>query len=173
MDILDKPKDLHNAHFRLTLRHPIYVHSKMMIVDDAYIIVGSANINQRALAGSRDTEIAVGSWQPAYTYDHANGDIHIFRLSLFTEHFRYYDPIFQFPSQLQCVRKVKEMATFNWEMYVGPVGSKTPGHIVVYPLKVDQDGSLHNLPGFKSFPGFGPHAKIMGSHRYDMDRMST
>lgn len=30
----------------LFLRFPIYVHSKMMIVDDVYIIVGSANINQ-------------------------------------------------------------------------------------------------------------------------------
>jgi hypothetical protein len=37
--------------FRKTLRFPIYVHSKMMIVDDAYIIVGSANINQRSMAG--------------------------------------------------------------------------------------------------------------------------
>jgi phosphatidylserine/phosphatidylglycerophosphate/cardiolipin synthase-like enzyme len=32
--------------FRESLRFPIYVHSKMMIVDDVYIIVGSANINQ-------------------------------------------------------------------------------------------------------------------------------
>ena len=32
---------------RQSLRHPIYVHSKLCIVDDNYIIVGSANINQR------------------------------------------------------------------------------------------------------------------------------
>ena len=44
----------------------IYVHSKMMIVDDAYIIVGSANINERSMAGTRDTEIAVGCWQPSF-----------------------------------------------------------------------------------------------------------
>lgn len=31
---------------RRTRRGPIYVHSKMMIVDDVYIILGSANINQ-------------------------------------------------------------------------------------------------------------------------------
>lgn len=48
-------------------RGPIYVHSKMMIVDDEYIIVGSANINQRSLAGTRDTEIAIGAYQPAHT----------------------------------------------------------------------------------------------------------
>ena len=37
----------------------------MMIVDDEYIIVGSANINQRSMAGARDTEIAFGGFQPA------------------------------------------------------------------------------------------------------------
>lgn len=37
----------------------IYVHNKMMIVDDRYAILGSANINDRSLLGSRDTELAV------------------------------------------------------------------------------------------------------------------
>lgn len=39
-----------------------------MIVDDEYVIVGSANINQRSMAGSRDTEIAMGAYQPSYTW---------------------------------------------------------------------------------------------------------
>ena len=39
----------------------IYVHSKMMIVDDEFILIGSANINDRSLRGNRDTEIAVVS----------------------------------------------------------------------------------------------------------------
>jgi phospholipase D1/2 len=36
----------------------IYVHSKLMIVDDAVAIIGSANINDRSLNGNGDTEIA-------------------------------------------------------------------------------------------------------------------
>lgn len=36
----------------------IYVHSKLMIVDDKYVICGSANINDRSLIGKRDSEIA-------------------------------------------------------------------------------------------------------------------
>ncbi|KAL6215107.1 hypothetical protein ACLB2K_014538 [Fragaria x ananassa] len=44
-------------------RFMIYVHSKMMIVDDEYIIIGSANINQRSMDGSRDSEIAMGAFQ--------------------------------------------------------------------------------------------------------------
>lgn len=38
----------------------IYVHSKFMVVDDEYAIVGSANINERSMSGERDSEIAVG-----------------------------------------------------------------------------------------------------------------
>ena len=52
---------------RQTLRHPVYVHCKMSIFDDEYIIVGSANVNQRSLGGNRDTEIAVGGYQPDHT----------------------------------------------------------------------------------------------------------
>jgi phospholipase D1/2 len=51
-------------------RFMIYAHSKGMIVDDEYIICGSANINQRSMDGSRDTEIATGGYQPHYTWAH-------------------------------------------------------------------------------------------------------
>ncbi|XP_053397424.1 phospholipase D1-like [Mercenaria mercenaria] len=37
----------------------VYVHSKLMIVDDDTVIIGSANINDRSMNGTRDSEIAV------------------------------------------------------------------------------------------------------------------
>ncbi|KAJ8407331.1 hypothetical protein AAFF_G00279050 [Aldrovandia affinis] len=37
----------------------IYVHSKLMIVDDRTVIIGSANINDRSMLGKRDSEMAV------------------------------------------------------------------------------------------------------------------
>ncbi|KAG0496621.1 hypothetical protein HPP92_001312 [Vanilla planifolia] len=37
----------------------IYVHSKLMIVDDRMALIGSANINDRSLLGSRDSEIGI------------------------------------------------------------------------------------------------------------------
>ncbi len=37
----------------------IYIHSKLMIVDDKYVIMGSANINDRSMIGDRDSEFAV------------------------------------------------------------------------------------------------------------------
>ena len=37
----------------------VYVHSKIMIVDDLVAIIGSANINDRSMQGERDSEVAV------------------------------------------------------------------------------------------------------------------
>ncbi|GKV31430.1 hypothetical protein SLEP1_g40117 [Rubroshorea leprosula] len=37
----------------------VYVHSKIMIIDDCAALIGSANINDRSLLGSRDSEIGV------------------------------------------------------------------------------------------------------------------
>jgi len=37
----------------------VYVHSKLLIVDDNVVILGSANINDRSLNGGRDSELAV------------------------------------------------------------------------------------------------------------------
>lgn len=37
----------------------VYIHTKLMIVDDRYALFGSANINDRSLLGERDSEIAV------------------------------------------------------------------------------------------------------------------
>uniref|UniRef100_A0A0E0L1H9 Phospholipase n=1 Tax=Oryza punctata TaxID=4537 RepID=A0A0E0L1H9_ORYPU len=52
------------AHGRLCdggplVTNQIYVHSKLMIIDDRITLIGSANINDRSLLGSRDSEIAV------------------------------------------------------------------------------------------------------------------
>ena len=37
----------------------IYLHSKLMIVDDCRAILGSANINDRSMSGDRDSEICI------------------------------------------------------------------------------------------------------------------
>ena len=37
----------------------IYIHSKLLIVDDEKVLMGSANINDRSMTGSRDSEFAV------------------------------------------------------------------------------------------------------------------
>jgi hypothetical protein len=69
----------------------IYVHSKLMIVDDEYILLGSANINQRSLEGSRDSEICIGAYQSGHVMANAagplpRGQVAGFRKALWLEH---------------------------------------------------------------------------------------
>lgn len=52
----------------------VYVHAKIMIVDDRTLLVGSANINDRSLRGTRDSEICgVVEEEEAYWIDSKMG----------------------------------------------------------------------------------------------------
>ena len=90
---------------------------QMMIVDDAYIIVGSANINQRSMAGTRDTEMAVGCWQPAFPESNPYGEVHMFRRALWASHFMSTEQVLLYPGAIECVTRVKQMAYDNWQQY--------------------------------------------------------
>ncbi|XWS45611.1 hypothetical protein CRYUN_Cryun15aG0151100 [Craigia yunnanensis] len=89
-------------------RFMIYVHAKGMIIDDEYVIVGSANINQRSMAGTKDTEIAMGAYQPHYTWaekkKHPRGQVYGYRMSLWAEHLGELNKLFKEPESLECVK---------------------------------------------------------------------
>eukprot|EP01012_Entosiphon_sulcatum_P013946 TRINITY_DN19104_c0_g1_i1.p1 TRINITY_DN19104_c0_g1~~TRINITY_DN19104_c0_g1_i1.p1 ORF type:complete len:1138 (+),score=138.76 TRINITY_DN19104_c0_g1_i1:101-3514(+) len=130
-----------------TRRHQIYVHSKFMVVDDEYAIVGSANINERSMAGDRDTEIAVGMYQANFRKNPAveelpRGEVSGFRLSTWAEHTGVYDPIFLYPHRVECVRKLRELGDAGWAAYSGADVRPMPCHLMSYPYKVDQQGSV-------------------------------
>ncbi|WP_080403304.1 phospholipase D-like domain-containing protein [Burkholderia ubonensis] len=55
-----------DANCKMTYRE-IYIHSKLMIVDDAFITVGSANLNQRSM--SVDSEINIAATGQLYAAD--------------------------------------------------------------------------------------------------------
>jgi phospholipase D1/2 len=57
----------------------------MMIVDDKRIIIGSANINDRSLLGTRDSELALVMEDPKGKPGY--GKIFEFRAQIFKEHF--------------------------------------------------------------------------------------
>nr|GMD63938.1 phospholipase D delta [Ipomoea batatas] len=103
-------------------RFMIYVHAKGMIVDDEYVIVGSANINQRSMAGSKDTEIAMGAYQPHHTWARKqrrpHGQVYGYRMSLWEEHLGKVEGCFEEPNTLECVRRVNEIAQDNWKKFI-------------------------------------------------------
>lgn len=71
-------------------------------MDDLYILIGSANVNQRSMGGRRDTEIAIGCYQylvPGNPESDSTTprDIHAYRMSLWYEHTGLADDIFLEP----------------------------------------------------------------------------
>ncbi|CAL4979795.1 unnamed protein product [Urochloa decumbens] len=142
----------------------IYVHSKLMIVDDEYIIIGSANINQRSMDGGRDTEIAMGAYQPAHlnTNDQvAKGQVHGFRMSLWYEHLAELKDEFKDPGSLECVRMVNKMASELWQRYTSDQVSDLHGHLLSYPVDVKRDGTVAEFKGVEFFPD--TTASVLGS----------
>lgn len=145
-------------------RFMIYVHSKMMIVDDEYIIVGSANINQRSMDGGRDTEIAMGAYQPYHlaARQPARGQIHGFRMSLWYEHLGMLDDTFLHPESEECISKVNQMAEKYWDLYASEnLERDLPGHLLTYPVGVSSDGAITELPGAEFFPD--TKARVVGT----------
>ncbi|KAJ1386116.1 Phospholipase D/Transphosphatidylase [Sesbania bispinosa] len=156
-------------------RFMIYVHAKGMIVDDEYVIIGSANINQRSLDGSRDTEIAMGAYQPKYTWtekkSHPLGQVYGYRMSLWAEHLGSIDGTFTEPHTLECVRHVNKIARQNWETFVAEEWNQMRGHLLQYPVYVSRDGKVSALNGCECFPDVG--GKILGSPNSLPDALTT
>ncbi|KAJ8431856.1 hypothetical protein Cgig2_023500 [Carnegiea gigantea] len=145
-------------------RFMIYVHAKMMIVDDEYIIVGSANINQRSMDGARDSEIAMGAYQPhhiAHRDQPARGQIHGFRMSLWYEHMGMLDDAFLTPESVECVKKVNKIADKYWDLYSSEsLEDDLPGHLLSYPIGITEEGEVVELPGLENFPD--TTARVLG-----------
>ncbi|KAK4487448.1 hypothetical protein RD792_005913 [Penstemon davidsonii] len=150
---------------RKNRRIMIYVHSKSMIVDDEFVIMGSANINQRSLEGTRDTEIAMGAYQPQYTwankYANPHGQIYGYRMSLWAEHTGTLEQCFEKPESLECTRRIRWMGEENWKQFACDEVSEMRGHLLKYPIEVDKMGKVRSLPGCETFPDMG--GKIIGT----------
>uniref|UniRef100_A0A0C9RUJ2 Phospholipase D n=1 Tax=Wollemia nobilis TaxID=56998 RepID=A0A0C9RUJ2_9CONI len=145
-------------------RFMIYVHAKMMIVDDEYIIVGSANINQRSMDGSRDSEIAMGSFQPYHlsAQEPARGQIHGFRMSLWYEHTGMLDNLFLKPQSTECIQKMNKIGERYWDLYSSDaLEHDLPGHLLMYPVGVTNEGDVTELPGCENFPD--TKARVLGA----------
>eukprot|EP00590_Aulacoseira_subarctica_P012367 CAMPEP_0172422072 /NCGR_PEP_ID=MMETSP1064-20121228/8264_1 /TAXON_ID=202472 /ORGANISM="Aulacoseira subarctica , Strain CCAP 1002/5" /LENGTH=906 /DNA_ID=CAMNT_0013162769 /DNA_START=125 /DNA_END=2845 /DNA_ORIENTATION=- len=156
-------------------RHQVYVHSKMLIADDAVTIIGSANINQRSMDGARDSEIAVASYQPAHmpTEDSVpNGDVHAFRLHCWATTTNKMEDVFKDPSSLDCVHRLNAIAEANWKDFVSPEVIEMDSHLIPYPIVIDSSG--HITPR-QEFNGFFPDttASIVGTMSQTLPEILT
>ncbi len=105
----------------------IYIHSKVLIVDDEILIVGSANINDRSMLGSRDSEVCVHiDYTPQGNIstvreggDEEHGFIKRARLQLWAEHCQLDmdDGIIQNPLSKQCWEHWQNSAFNNQQKF--------------------------------------------------------
>ena len=144
---------------RQTLRHPIYVHSKLMIVDDRDIILGSANINQRSLGGNRDSEICLEARQPASL---TTGGVQTFRLALWSAHLGGFTPSLRQPGTGLCLQEVRRLAADNWAGYVSARPEASKVHLLPYPVQVGRQGKVAALSSpLNTFPDTA--ASVLGT----------
>jgi len=114
--------------------------------------------------GGRDTEIAMGAYQPNHlaTWGRPEGEIHKFRMSLWSEHLGTLDEVFSRPESLTCVQTVNRVAERHWQLYARDVlDSDLPGHLLSYPIRVMDEGEIAALPGMEFFPD--TKAKVLGT----------
>ena len=104
----------------------IYIHSKLMIVDDKTVILGSANINDRSMLGTRDSEYAVMINESARLNSKMDGKDYMaanfaysFRVNLFAEHLGIdpKDPILADPLSDKFLELVQNTARTNTLIY--------------------------------------------------------
>lgn len=136
-------------------RYMIYVHSKMMLVDDRHIIVGSANINERSMAGDRDTEIACWMKPGPRQEKECMKKLRAFRLELWKEHFGTLPKGNATPGTAACVQSTRAMADENYKNF-REMSSDPKGHICRWPFAV-KNGAL----AVESIPKIdGPESEV-------------
>ena len=137
----------------------------MSIFDDEYVICGSANINQRSLGGNRDTEIAVGGYQPDHTVeveDDPRGAVHTFRQALWAAHLGGSNEAFANPGSDECLEAVRSISQDFWTLYTADDPEHSDVHLLPYPIQVDSQGNVSSLEApFDVFPD--TNALVLGS----------
>ena len=120
----------HNIINNIPKTEMIYIHSKILIVDDQIALIGSANINDRSMLGCRDSELAVIIKDDNTFLSRMNNQkfssnyfAHSLRVRLFKEHlgFDIYETqipeILMDPLNDDLWLKMKHMAKYNSDLY--------------------------------------------------------
>jgi phospholipase D1/2 len=149
-------------------RYMIYVHSKLMMVDDRYIIFGSANLNERSLAGNRDTEIATAFWPLPGKEDECVKKLRAFRLEVWKEHLNMDASGFgQDASSESSWKKLRSAALENYKSLRSFRSAPTDGHLCRLPL-VLKKGVLSVAP--LDLAGIGQQDQIPDAPTLEPDK---
>jgi len=145
-------------------RYMIYVHSKLMIVDDRHMLFGSCNLNDRGLAGGGDSEIACGVW-PSHGESAGAATVKAFRKRLWQEHWGEDIPGCDTPAS--CVDEAARRADANYENF-RRMSAKPNGPICRLPFEVTKRGLA-----LKSTNGYSEPSKYLPDTPFEFDKKSN
>jgi len=109
----------------------------LMVVDDDVLLIGSANINERSMNGTRDTEIGILAFQPGHS---RRGVVHGFRMALWCEHLGHYSDCYLDPESPSAFNYLTKCTEENWAMYTQDNPCDMNAHLLPYPVEVGDDG---------------------------------
>ncbi len=92
-------------------------------------------------------------------------------MSLWAEHIGGIEECFEQPESLECVRRVRSLSELNWRQYAADNVTEMKGHLLKYPVAVDQTGKVKALPGCETFPDVG--GNILGSFIAIQENLTT
>eukprot|EP00403_Amphidinium_massartii_P027999 CAMPEP_0178396592 /NCGR_PEP_ID=MMETSP0689_2-20121128/13807_1 /TAXON_ID=160604 /ORGANISM="Amphidinium massartii, Strain CS-259" /LENGTH=765 /DNA_ID=CAMNT_0020017269 /DNA_START=36 /DNA_END=2333 /DNA_ORIENTATION=+ len=148
-------------------RAPIYIHSKYMCVDDEWMIMGSANINQRSMDGCRDSEMCWSGYQQSQLCrgeTSPKGVVQAFRLQLWAQYLglKAAQELEQFrnPHDPAAVRAFQMIEERQWQQFLSDDITDMKGHLVPYPYEVSLDGTVTSR--LKHFADCSKKATVCG-----------
>jgi phosphatidylserine/phosphatidylglycerophosphate/cardiolipin synthase-like enzyme len=123
-----------NDRMRKHQRYMIYVHTKLMIVDDRHVILGSCNLNDRGLTGNTDSEIAISAWPRLKERDKCIKKVQDLRERLWREHLRggFPEASWTQPESEGCVNAVRKKGFGNYRAFREMRRSGSEGHLCLW-----------------------------------------
>jgi phospholipase D1/2 len=92
-------------------------------------------------------------------------------MSLWAEHTGVLEECFKQPESLECVRRLRSMSELNWRQYAADDVTEMKGHLLRYPVEVDQTGKVKPLCGYEKFPDVG--GNVTGTYDESHPKHST
>lgn len=150
---------------RRPVTEQIYVHSKLLIVDDRVAILGSANINDRSLLGGRDSELSVIVNDGAHTNVKLDG-VHndVVSATVNDLRTRLWKKIFGLsggthPATALAVLIEKPAATSTWKAIQQVANANAKIYHRSFPSLASPSGKPSSI-----WPGWDPKKRVMPFH---------
>jgi phospholipase D1/2 len=137
----------------------LYIHAKVIIVDDRIALIGSANINERSMLGSRDSECAAVVRDTDMLWSTMDGEpylvgrfAHTLRMRLMREHLGLdVDEVMEEDRRAELDKEEEEYESQMNSIYRENDSESEPARPAVQPIPPEQTARLSTIEHTRSF----------------------